>query len=160
MEKLDGLTADIVAERVEELREVFPEVFKDGKIDFDALQNALGEYIEDAREKYSFTWAGKLDAIRLAQKRSTGTLRPCREESVDFDNTQNLYIEGDNLEVLKLLSGSYMNSVKMIYIDTPYNKGKDFIYSDNFTDSIEHYKAMVGEAAKSNVELSGRYHTN
>ena len=151
MKKLDGFTADIVAERIEELRTVFPEVFKDGKIDFDSLQNILGEHVEDAREKYSFTWAGKLDSIRLAQKRSNGTLRPCKEESVNFDTTQNLYIEGDNLEVLKLLSGSYMNSVKMIYIDPPYNTGNDFVYTDNFSDSIENYKKVIGETAKSDA---------
>lgn len=160
MKKLDGFTADIVAERIEELKTVFPEVFKDGKIDFDSLQNILGEHIEDAREKYSFTWAGKLDSIRLAQKRSNGTLRPCKEESVNFDTTQNLYIEGDNLEVLKLLSGSYMNSVKMIYIDPPYNTGNDFVYADNFSDSIVNYKKIIGETAKSNAETAGRYHTN
>ncbi len=160
MKKLDGLTADIVAERIAELKTVFPEVYKDGKIDFDALQNILGEHIEDAREKYSFTWAGKLDSIKLAQKRSNGTLRPCKEESVNFDTTQNLYIEGDNLEVLKLLSGSYMNSVKMIYIDPPYNTGNDFVYADDFSDGIENYKRIIGETAKSNAETAGRYHTN
>lgn len=160
MKRIDGLTPNLVAERIEELKSVFPEVFKDDKIDFDALQNILGEFVEDAQEKYSFTWAGKLDSIRLAQKRSTGTLRPCREESVDFDNTQNLYIEGDNLEVLKLLSGSYMNKVKMIYIDPPYNTGSDFVYKDDFSDSIANYKQIIGEAAKSNPETAGRYHTN
>lgn len=160
MKTLDGMTTDILAERIAELKTVFPEVFKDGKIDFDALQNALGEYIEDPREKYSFTWAGKLEAVKLAQKRSTGTLRPCREESVDFDTTENLYIEGDNLEVLKLLSGSYMNQIKMIYIDPPYNTGNDFVYTDNFSDSIENYKKVIGETAKSNPETAGRYHTN
>ncbi len=160
MKTIDGLTLDLVAERIEELKSVFPEVFKDGKIDFDALQNILGEFVEDAQEKYSFTWAGKCDSIRLAQKRSTGTLRPCKEESVDFDNTQNLYIEGDNLEVLKLLSGSYMNQVKMIYIDPPYNTGSDFVYKDDFSDSIANYKQIIGEAAKSNPETAGRYHTN
>jgi adenine-specific DNA-methyltransferase len=166
MKKLDGLTLDLVSERIEELKAVFPEVFKDGKIDFGALQNALGEYVEDPREKYSFTWAGKLDSIRIAQKRSTGTLRPCKEESAGCDGTaggfdsDNLYIEGDNLEVLKLLSGSYMNSIKMIYIDPPYNTGNDFVYNDSFGDSIEHYKKVIGETAKSNAETAGRYHTN
>lgn len=160
MKILDGMTADILAERIAELKTVFPEAFKDGKIDFDALQNALGEYVEDPREKYSFTWAGKLEAIKLAQKRSTGTLRPCREESVNFDTTENLYIEGDNLEVLKLLSGSYMNQIKMIYIDPPYNTGNDFVYADDFSDSIENYKKVIGETAKSNAETAGRYHTN
>jgi adenine-specific DNA-methyltransferase len=160
MNNIDGQTHDITADRVEELRAIFPEVFKDGKIDFDTLQNLLGKYVDDAREKYSFTWAGKLDAVRLAQKRSTGTLRPCKEESVDFDTTENLYIEGDNLEVLKLVSGSYMNQVKMIYIDPPYNTGNDFVYADDFSDSIANYKRVIGEAAKSNAETAGRYHTN
>ncbi|MDR2266131.1 MAG: site-specific DNA-methyltransferase [Christensenellaceae bacterium] len=160
MKKIDGLTPDIVAERIKDLKAVFPEIFEDGQVDFDALRNLLGEYIEDAREKYSFTWAGKLDAIRLAQKRSTGTLRPCRAESVDFDTSENLYIEGDNLEVLKLLSGSYMNRVKMIYIDPPYNTGNDFVYADDFSDSIANYKQVIGDSAKSNAETAGRYHTN
>ncbi|MDR0751986.1 MAG: site-specific DNA-methyltransferase [Christensenellaceae bacterium] len=154
MKRIDGLIPDLVAARIEKLKVIFPEVFKDGKIDFDELRAALGEHV-DAREKYSFTWPGKLDALRLAQKRSTGTLRPYRDESVHFDTTQNLYIEGDNLEVLKLLSASYMNRVKMICIDPPYNTGNDFIYADDFADSIENYKKTIGEVAKSNPETAG-----
>ena len=145
---------------VEKLKEVFPEVFADGKVDFDKLQGLLGHYIADDKEKYSFSWKGKADSLRLAQKRSTGTLRPCKEESKNWDTTENLYIEGDNLEVLKLLQSSYLNSIKMIYIDPPYNTGNDFVYTDDFADGIAHYKQVTGQATKSNPETAGRYHTN
>lgn len=99
------------------------EVFNENKIDFDKLQNVLGNYIDTDEEKYRFTWNGKMNALRLSQTPSVGTLRPCKEESRDWDTTQNLYIEGDNLEVLKLLQNSYLNKIKMIYIDPPYNTG-------------------------------------
>ncbi len=160
MDKMDGMTMNIEQANVEKLKEVFPEVFADGKVDFDKLQGLLGHYIEDEDEKYSFSWKGKADSLRLAQKRSTGTLRPCKDESKDWDTTKNLYIEGDNLEVLKLLQSSYLNSVKMIYIDPPYNTGNDFIYTDDFADGIAHYKEVTGQATKSNPETAGRYHTN
>ena len=160
MDKMDGKTMNIEQANVEKLKEVFPEVFADGKVDFDKLQRLLGNYIADDKEKYSFSWKGKADSLRLAQKRSTGTLRPCKEESKDWDTTENLYIEGDNLEVLKLLQSSYLNSVKMIYIDPPYNTGNDFVYTDDFADGIAHYKEVTGQATKSNPETAGRYHTN
>ena len=160
MDKMDGMTMDIEQANVEKLKEVFPEVFADGKVDFDKLQGLLGHYIADDKEKYSFSWKGKADSLRLAQKRSTGTLRPCKEESKDWDTTENLYIEGDNLEVLKLLQSAYLNSVKMIYIDPPYNTGNDFVYTDDFADGIAHYKEVTGQATKSNPETAGRYHTN
>ena len=160
MEKMDGMTMDIEQANVEKLKEVFPEVFADGKVDFDKLQGLLGHYIADDKEKYSFSWKGKADSLRLAQKRSTGTLRPCKEESKNWDTTENLYIEGDNLEVLKLLQSSYLNSIKMIYIDPPYNTGNDFVYTDDFADGIAHYKEVTGQATKSNPETAGRYHTN
>lgn len=160
MDKMDGMTMNIEQENVEKLKEVFPEVFADGKVDFDKLQGLLGHYIADDKEKYSFSWKGKADSLRLAQKRSTGTLRPCKEESKDWDTTENLYIEGDNLEVLKLLQSSYLNSIKMIYIDPPYNTGNDFVYTDDFADGIAHYKEVTGQATKSNPETAGRYHTN
>ena len=160
MDKMDGMTMDIEQANVEKMREIFPEVFADGKIDFDKLQGLLGHYIADDKEKYSFSWKGKADSLRLAQKRSTGTLRPCKEESKDWDTTENLYIEGDNLEVLKLLQSSYLNSIKMIYIDPPYNTGNDFVYTDDFADGIAHYKEVTGQATKSNPETAGRYHTN
>lgn len=160
MDKMDGMTMNIEQANVEKLKEVFPEVFADGKVDFDKLQGLLGHYIADDKEKYSFSWKGKADSLRLAQKRSTGTLRPCKEESKNWDTTENLYIEGDNLEVLKLLQSSYLNSIKMIYIDPPYNTGNDFVYSDDFADGIAHYKEVTGQATKSNPETAGRYHTN
>ena len=109
------------------------------------LKSILGEDIDDAHEKYAFTWPGKTQAIRESQKQSTGTLRPCREESKDWDTTQNLYIEGDNLEVLKLLQKGYYNKIKAIYIDPPYNTGKDFIYSDNYQDNLENYLKISGQ---------------
>lgn len=160
MDKMDGMTMNIEQANVEKLKEVFPEVFADGKVDFDKLQGLLGHYIADDKEKYSFSWKGKADSLRLAQKRSTGTLRPCKKESKNWDTTENLYIEGDNLEVLKLLQSSYLNSVKMIYIDPPYNTGNDFVYTDDFADGIAHYKEVTGQATKSNPETAGRYHTN
>lgn len=160
MDKMDGMTMDIEQANVEKLKEVFPEVFADGKVDLDKLQGLLGHYIADDKEKYSFSWKGKADSMRLAQKRSTGTLRPCKEESKNWDTTENLYIEGDNLEVLKLLQSSYLNSVKMIYIDPPYNTGNDFVYTDDFADGIAHYKEVTGQTTKSNPETAGRYHTN
>lgn len=160
MDKMDGMTMDIEQANMEKLKDVFPEVFADGKVDFDKLQGLLGHYIADDKEKYSFSWKGKADSLRLAQKRSTGTLRPCKEESKNWDTTENLYIEGDNLEVLKLLQSSYLNSVKMIYIDPPYNTGNDFVYTDDFADGIAHYKEVTGQAMKSNPETAGRYHTN
>lgn len=151
---------DIKQMNIEQLKAIFPQVFKEGKIDFEQLQNELGEYVDNDREKYSFSWKGKLDSLKIAQQRSSGTLRPCKEESKDFDKTENLYIEGDNLEVLKLLQGSYLNSVKMIYIDPPYNTGNDFVYKDTFADNITNYKEITRQATKSNAETEGKYHTN
>lgn len=160
MNKLDGQSMDLVKENVEKLKELFPSIVKEDKIDFDELELLLGENINRNNEQYSFTWNGKTEATKLAQKRSTGTLRPCKEESKDWDNTQNLYIEGDNLEVLRLLQASYNGRIKMIYIDPPYNTGHDFVYKDNFEDNIKNYKVQTGQAAKSNADTDGRYHTN
>ncbi len=170
MDKLDpttdGATKDIVAENIEKLRELFPGVFTEGKVDFDVLREVLGDYADDRPERYSFTWNGKSRARRIAQTPSTGTLRPCPEESVNWDTTQNLFIEGDNLEVLKLLQKSYHKRVKMIYIDPPYNTGKDFIYPDDFRDSIKNYLELTGQTDEegrtfsANAETSGRYHTD
>ena len=160
MKKLDGQSMDIVKENVEKLKELFPSIVKEDKIDFDELELLLGENINRNNEQYSFTWNGKTEATKLAQKRSTGTLRPCKEESKDWDTTQNLYIEGDNLEVLRLLQASYNGRIKMIYIDPPYNTGHDFVYKDNFEDNIKNYKEQTGQAAKSNADTDGRYHTN
>lgn len=144
----------------EKLISVFPECFVDGKLDIDKLLNICGEYIVPESERYEFTWSGKLEALKLAQKRSTATLRPCTEESVSFDTTQNLYIEGDNLEVLKLLQTSYYRKIKMIYIDPPYNLNKDFVYNDDFKDPIKHYKEVTSQTMKSKPDSMGRFHTN
>ena len=162
----DGSSKDILAENIAKLKELFPEVFAEGKIDFDALKELLGEHVETADERYNFTWNGKSKARWLAQTRSMGTLRPCPAESVNWDTTQNLFIEGDNLEVLKLLQKSYYKKIKMIYIDPPYNTGRDFIYPDNFRDSIKNYLELTGQTdgqdrkLSTNPETSGRYHTD
>jgi adenine-specific DNA-methyltransferase len=164
--KTDGSTANIVEQNVAKLRELFPDVFAEGKVDFDALREVLGSYIDDRQERYSFTWNGKGLAKRIAQTPSTGALRPCPEESVGWETTQNLFIEGDNLEVLKLLQKSYHRRVKMIYIDPPYNTGADFIYPDNFRDNIANYLQVTqqtdeeGRKLSANAETSGRYHTD
>lgn len=163
---LDGKTPDIAEENIQKLRQIFPDVFTEDKIDFGKLQQVLGEYVEDSTERYNFTWNGKGRALRLSQTPSLGTLRPCKEESKDWDTTQNLYIEGDNLEVLKLLQKSYYGKIKMIYIDPPYNTGKDFVYKDDFHDSLENYKKITGQVdsegnrVSTNKEASGRYHTD
>ncbi len=160
MDKLDGLSMDIEAANKDKLESVFPECFTEGRLDIDKLLSLCGEYITDDFEKYEFKWKGKSECLRLAQKRSTATLRPCPEESVNFDATQNLYIEGDNLEVLKLLQKSYFRKVKMIYIDPPYNTGNDFVYEDDFKDPLARYKEVTQQTTKSNPETMGRYHTN
>lgn len=160
MEKLDGKTSDITADNVEKLRELFPEAFTEGKIDFSALQKALGESIDTESERYSMTWHGKSDAIKMALKQSTATLLPQKAESKDWDTTENLFIEGDNLEVLRILQDSYRGKVKMIYIDPPYNTGHDFVYTDSFSDNIKNYKEKVCTAMQANADTSGRYHTN
>ena len=159
-DKLDGLSMDMEAANRERLRAVFPECFSEGKLDIDKLLSLCGEYITDDFEKYEFRWKGKSDCLRIAQRRSTATLRPCPSESVNFDTTQNLYIEGDNLEVLKLLQKSYFRKVKMIYIDPPYNTGNDFVYEDDFADPMRRYMEVTQQTTKSNPETMGRYHTN
>lgn len=157
---MDGLSMNIEQTNLDKLRSVFPECVSEGKLDIDKLLSLCGEYIDNDFEKYKFEWKGKANCLRLAQKRSTGTLRPCMEESVDWDTTQNLYIEGDNLEVLKLLQTAYYRKVKMIYIDPPYNTGNDFVYADDFADPMARYKEVTQQTTKSNPETMGRYHTN
>lgn len=159
-------SADPVADNLERLKALFPEAFTEGKIDFDVLRQLLGGAVDEREEKYGLTWHGKRRARQLALTPSTGTLRPCREESVDWDTTQNLMIEGDNLEVLKLLQKSYAAKVKVVYIDPPYNTGKDFVYSDQYQDGIRNYLKATRQAGEdglkmaSNTESSGRYHSN
>lgn len=160
MEKLPGKTMDLVQHNIDNLKQLFPEVVTEGKIDFEKLKLVLGGNVEIHNEKYEFTWNGKSDAIKLAQTPSLGTLRPDKESSKNWDETENLYIEGDNLEVLKLLQKSYFGKVKMIYIDPPYNTGKDFVYKDNFRDNIKNYKEQTEQTTKANTETNGRYHTD
>lgn len=160
IERVSSQSMDIEKADLEKLRAVFPQCFSEGKLDIDKLLNLCGEYIDEDFEKYKFEWKGKSECYRIAGKRSTGTLRPCVEESVDFENTKNMYIEGDNLEVLKLLQSSYYNKVKMIYIDPPYNTGNDFVYEDDFKDPMAKYKEVTQQTTKSNPETMGRFHTN
>ncbi len=158
-------SADILAGNIEQLKTIFPEAFSEGKIDFEVLRQLLGGTVEEREEKYGLNWHGKRKARQLALTPSTGTLRPCPEESVEWDTTQNLMIEGDNLEVLKLLQKSYSGKVKLIYIDPPYNTGKDFVYPDNFQVNIKNYLELTGQVEggrkiSSNTEASGRFHTD
>ena len=159
-------SANVVAQNIEHLKTVFPEAFNEGKIDFGVLKQLLSGELDEREEKYGLNWHGKRRARQLALTPSTGTLRPCPEESVDWDTTQNLMIEGDNLEVLKLLQKSYASKVKLIYIDPPYNTGKDFIYRDNYRDNIQNYLELTGQVdgenrkLSSNTEASGRFHTD
>lgn len=157
---LDGLSMNLEQANMDKLKSIFPECFAEDKLDIDKLLSLCGEYIDNDFEKYKFEWKGKAECLRLAQKRSTGTLRPCPEESVNWDTTKNLYIEGDNLEVLKLLQTAYYRKVKMIYIDPPYNTGNDFVYEDDFADPLARYKEVTQQTTKSNPETMGRYHTN
>ena len=170
MKKLDlndpeTKSADIVSGNVETLKGLFPEAFTEGRIDFDVLKQLLGGAVDECEEKYGLNWHGKRHARQIALTPSTGTLLPCPEESVDWDKTQNLMIEGDNLEVLKLLQKSYAGKVKLIYIDPPYNTGKDFVYHDDFRNSINNYLEITGQIESgnrisSNSDTSGRFHTD
>ena len=157
---------DLIADNIAQLKSLFPEAFTEGKVDFEVLRQLLGGAVEEREEKYGVNWNGKRCARQLALTPSTGTLRPCPGDSVDWDTTRNLMIEGDNLEVLKLLQKSYSGKVKLIYIDPPYNTGKDFVYPDNFQDNIKNYLELTGQVdgagrkLSSNTEASGRFHTD
>ncbi len=162
---LTGESKDILNENIQTLKELFPEIVSEDKIDFNMFKTIFGGEIEDSSEKYNFTWPGKNYAIKESQKQSLGTLRPCKGESKNWESTQNLYIEGDNLEVLKLLQKSYYNKIKCIYIDPPYNTGKDFVYKDNYKDNLENYLEISnqmggGYKLTTNTEKDGRYHSN
>lgn len=157
-------SADIIAGNVEALKALFPEAFKEGAIDFEVLKELLGAAADERDEKYGLIWHGKRKARQISLTPSTGTLLPRPKESVEWDATQNLVIEGDNLEVLKLLQKSYAGKVKLIYIDPPYNTGNDFVYPDNFSDGIGNYLEITnqvdgGKKITSNPETSGRFHT-
>ncbi|TDA68681.1 MAG: site-specific DNA-methyltransferase [Clostridia bacterium] len=165
-EKLDLRSFDIAEDKRQELLRLFPEVRTEGgKIDFERLRLALGETVDVGKERYGMNWPGKADCFKTIQVPSLGTLRPCPEESVNFDTTENLIIEGDNLEVLKLLQKSYLGKVKMIYIDPPYNTGNDFIYPDNYTESLQTYLEYTGQVDgngkkfSTNTDTDGRFHS-
>lgn len=163
-DRVETQSANLLDERLEQLKQLYPEVVTEDGIDFDALRNLLGIEFPQ-KERYQFTWAGKRDAIRLAQTSSRATLIPVIEESVNWDTTSNVFIEGDNLEALKLIGRSYFGRVKMIYIDPPYNTGNDFVYPDNYNDPLEAYLQMTGQVDSngnrltSNTETSGRFHS-
>ena len=176
MEKLNIITSEMAEKNIEMLGQMFPNCLTEKKndegkivkaIDFDKLRQELADsVVEGPEERYQFTWPDKRNAIRLANAPTTKTLRPCREESVDFDNTQNLYIEGDNLDVLKILRENYLGKVKMIYIDPPYNTGNDFVYNDDFSQTSSEYVADSGQFDSEgnrlvlNTESNGRFHTD
>lgn len=175
IEKLTMESPDLSQEHIKEIQKLFPDVVTeeqvDGQtrlgIDFDKLKQELSSsLIGDGKERYQLTWPGKMDAIRLANTPTTATLRPLPEKSVDFDNTQNVYIEGDNLEVLKVMRETYLNKIKMIYIDPPYNTGNDFLFSDDFSKSKEVYSKSTdqfdeeGNRMVPNLESNGKYHTD
>ena len=164
-EKLNLQSMSITEEQKKKLKQVFPEVFNEGKIDWEKLKTTLGEELDGGHERYNMNWPGKRDCFRIIQEPSFGALKPCKEESLDWEKTQNLFIEGDNLEVLKLLQRSYYNKVKMIYIDPPYNTGKDFIYPDNYSETLDTYleytdqKDTEGKKFSTNQETDGRFHS-
>ena len=165
-DKVDQFTPSVLDKRIEALKKMFPEFFTEGKIDVPKLRELLGEAVEEETERYRFTWAGKRDAIQLLQTPTRATLVPCLEEAVDFDTTGNIFIEGDNLEVLKLLYKPYFGEVKAIYIDPPYNRGGDYVYQDNYTDPLNTYLQLTsqkdeeGKRLTSKFEKSGRYHSS
>ncbi|WP_370513877.1 hypothetical protein [Corynebacterium sp. zg331] len=158
-------TPDFTTEAGKQLAELFPEVVADGKVDLEKLKTILGLDVDDARERFGLTWPGKAQAIRAAQTPTTATLLPDKENSIDWDTTQNIFIEGDNLEVLKILQKHYYGQIKMIYIDPPYNTGKDFVYKDDYVDSIGSYLELTGQTDEggklsTNSESAGRFHSN
>jgi len=165
-ERLDLRSHDIAAEKQQELLRLFPEIRTEGgKIDFDRLRRVLGETVDPGKERYVTNWSGKADCFKAIQRPSLGTLLPCRQESVHFDSTENLIVEGDNLEVLKLMQKAYLGKIKMICIDPPYNTGNDFIYPDDFADSIQNYLELTGQVDSSgrklstNTDTDGRFHS-
>jgi adenine-specific DNA-methyltransferase len=160
MNKIESTSLNLEKLNVEKLKELFPNVVIEGKIDFDKLKVILGDQVDDRVEKYQFTWNGKSNTIKLAQSPSTGTLIPSKDDSKNWNTTESLYIEGDNLEVLKQLQKTYYGKIKMIYIDPPYNTGGDFVYKDDFKDNIQNYKEQTKQTSRANPETNGRYHTD
>jgi len=165
-EKLDLRSHNIAADKIQEILRLFPEIrTESGKLDFDRLKLALGESFDAGKERYGMNWPGKADDFKTIQSPSVGTLRPCPAESVKFETSENLIIEGDNLEVLKLLQKSYLGKIKMIYIDPPYNTGNDFIYPDDYSESLQTYLQYTGQVDTegkkfgTNTDADGRYHS-
>lgn len=164
-QKLDLRSMDITDEKKQQLKQLFPEVFREDKIDFDHLKRVLGEWVDPGKERFGLNWPGKAECMKTIQQPSIATLRPDREESVNFDDTENLFIEGDNLEVLKLLQKSYFGKVKMIYIDPPYNTGNEFIYPDDYKESLDTYLKYTGQKdadgnwQTTNRDTEGRFHS-
>ncbi len=158
-------SANVVAQQIEELLRLFPAAVTEGKIDFTKLRQLLGDDVAEGAERFGLSWSGKSDAIKAIQTPTTATLLPAPKESVNFDATENLIIEGDNLEVLKLLQGGYHGRVKMIYIDPPYNTGGEFIYPDNYKEGLSDYLKFSGQVSgegiklTTNAETDGRYHS-
>lgn len=168
--KMKLTSMDVPQERRRELKralgEVFPEIFTEGNVDFDQLKRALGEWVDPGKERYGLSWPGKAECMKITQQPCVGTLKPVRGDSVGFDETQNVFIDGDNLEVIKLLQKAYFGKIKMIYIDPPYNTGQEFIYPDKYSETLDTYLAYTGQANaegrkfSTNTETTGRYHSN
>jgi adenine-specific DNA-methyltransferase len=163
--KVNKISEDLLADKIAGLKRIIPEVFSENKIDWEKLKLTLDGEIDNRLEKYGLSWAGKSEAFRAIRIPATGTLVPQEKESKEYDKTQNIFIEGDNLEALKLLQKHYREKIKMIYIDPPYNTGKDFIYKDNFTEGLSDYYERTGQAKNgvkmtSNLESNGRYHSD
>ena len=164
-QKMNLKSMDISEEKRKKLKELFPEVFDEKHIDFDQFKRVLGEWVEPGRERFGLNWPGKAECMKVIQSFAKGTLRPCREESVNWDTTGNLFIEGDNLEVLKLLQKAYFGKIKMIYIDPPYNTGREFIYPDKYSEGLDTYlrytgqKDSNGHRFSTNTDSNGRFHS-
>ena len=165
-EEFDLRSHDLPEDKKQELLRLFPEIrTEDGNIDFERLKLVLGETVDVGKERYGMNWPGKTECFKIIQAPSLGTQLPCPDESVDFHTTENLIIEGDNLEVLKLLQKAYLGKVKMIYIDPPYNTGNDFIYPDNYTESLQTYLEYTGQVDSegkkfgTNSDADGRFHS-
>ena len=163
--KMNLNSIDISKEKRTHFKSLFPEVFREDKIDFEQLKRVLGEWVEPGRERFGLNWPGKAECMKVIQAPAKGTLKPCKEESVNWDATENLFIEGDNLEVLKLLQKSYFGKVKMIYIDPPYNTGKEFIYPDKYSENLDTYLHYTGQKDENghkfstNTDTDGRFHS-
>lgn len=166
MEKMTLDSMDIAEEKREALKRIFPEVFTEERIDFDQLKRVLGEWVDSDVERFGLNWPGKAECMKIIQKPSIATLKPVRDESINFDETENVFIEGENLEVLKLLQKAYFGKVKMIYIDPPYNTGKEFIYPDKYCEELKTYLAYTGQVDdngrrfSTNTDTHGRFHSH